>query len=104
MDPKDEFEFYADENNREPAGPPLPNKGNRLSSHVPVRFTPQTIAAVRTLAHREHISVSNWIRRAVSRELDRLAPPQSLGTPGITSTTPESSETFVENEPDVRIA
>jgi hypothetical protein len=105
MDPKDELEFYKDPENLRPDGSPGRRTGPRLTAHVPVRFAPETIAAVRRLAAREHLSVSNWIRRAVSRDLERLAPPRTGSEEGIIKFTPSTDAdppvTFTEiDQPD----
>src|SRR5579859_5636381 len=78
-------EFYANPENREPVGPARRPRHRQLTSHVPVRFDPLTIAAIRMLAWRAGISVSSWIRTAVEREVERQLPvPMTAGwTPGI---------------------
>jgi hypothetical protein len=38
---------------------------------VPVRFDPETLAAIKRRAADDRRSVSSWIRRAVDIELDR---------------------------------
>jgi hypothetical protein len=64
-------EFYADPANLAIAGPGYKRKRPRLSSMVPVRFSPQVIEAAKGLAAAEGMTVSSWIRRAVQRDLDR---------------------------------
>jgi len=81
MNTNEEFLFYEDESNRLPDGHAHRRETARLTTHVPVRFSPEMIDAVRSLAQREQISVSGWIRRAVSRELERLAPPETMVGP-----------------------
>lgn len=47
---------------------------NGLSSHVPVRFSPEMIEAVKRLADEDGLTVSSWIRGLVSTELERRVP------------------------------
>jgi hypothetical protein len=67
MSRKDEYEFYAEFENQTPQGPP--RRRGQLTELVPVRFPPEMLEAVRRRADDEDRSVSNWIRRAVEREL-----------------------------------
>lgn len=71
-----EYEFYDDPANRE-AAPVVGVKRSRpgLSTHVPVRFSPEMVVAVRALADEDGVSVSTWIRNVVSREIQRRRPP-----------------------------
>lgn len=68
LTPDEEFEFYADSENQSPQGPGRRRRG-RLTEIVPVRFEPGRLDEVRRRAEAEDRSVSNWIRRAVEREL-----------------------------------
>lgn len=67
-------EFYKDPEHLAVAGPgqrpPQPLK----SGMIPVRFTPDTIAAVKRVAKQDGLTVSTWIRRLVGRELQRRLP------------------------------
>lgn len=69
-------EFYADPANRRPAGPPRERAGQarRLSTHVPIRFRPQTIELAKVIAERDGMTVSSWIRGVVEREVERRMP------------------------------
>jgi hypothetical protein len=67
MTRQQEYEFYAEPDNQAPLGPP--RRRGRLTEMVPVRFPPEMLEAVRRRAEGEDRSVSNWIRRAVEREL-----------------------------------
>jgi hypothetical protein len=49
-------------------------KSSGLSSHVPVRFSPEAIQAVKRLADEDGLTVSSWIRSLVGRELERRVP------------------------------
>jgi hypothetical protein len=69
-------EFYANPENVEPVGPPRRPHHRQLTSHVPVRFDPVTIASIRMLASREGVSVSSWIRTCVEREVRHQLPLQ----------------------------
>jgi len=63
--------FYEDSAHLRPAGPPVRKVRSRraLESHVPVRFSAETVAMARLLAAEEGITVSSWIRRLVAREI-----------------------------------
>jgi hypothetical protein len=67
-------EFYKDPEHLAVAGPgerpPQPLK----SGLIPVRFTPDTITAVKRVAKQDGVTVSTWIRRLVGRELQRRLP------------------------------
>jgi len=70
MTPEQEHAFYADPENQVPQGPPV-RRGAKLSQPVPVRFPDEVLREVRHRAAADDRSVSNWIRRAVERELAR---------------------------------
>jgi hypothetical protein len=82
--PDDEsmYEYYADPDNRVPAGAVRRRVSKPLSTHVPIRFTPDVIAEVKKLADKDHKSVSSWIRHVVEEEVERRQPriPHSVGT------------------------
>jgi len=68
-------EYYANSENRRPAGPPQRREASRqLSNHVSIRFSPAVIACVRILASRDGVTVGSWIRSAVEREVERRLP------------------------------
>jgi hypothetical protein len=69
-------EFYSRPENRKPAGAPRERTGQarRLTSHVPIRFLPQTIAKAKVIAQRDGMTVSSWIRKVVEREVERRMP------------------------------
>lgn len=72
-------EFYENEQNREPAGPPRKRRGQSrmLDSHVPVRFPSETIEAVKVVAAADGLTVSSWIRHLVTREIARRQVPRT---------------------------
>jgi hypothetical protein len=45
-----------------------------LTSHVPIRFRPQTIEKAKVIAERDGMTVSSWIRGIVEREVERRMP------------------------------
>jgi hypothetical protein len=45
-----------------------------LTSHVPIRFRPQTIDRAKVIAERDGMTVSSWIRTVVEREVERRMP------------------------------
>jgi len=61
--PVDEFETRGPGHKR--TGHP------RLSSHTPVRFDPDTIAAIRRFSDEDGVTVSAWVRHVVGREILR---------------------------------
>ena len=70
MTPDQEHAFYADPANQEPQGPAVRRRA-RLSAPVPVRFPEEVLQQLRDRAAHDDRSVSQWIRRAVERELAR---------------------------------
>jgi hypothetical protein len=65
-DDADAFEYYDEPSHREPAaGEPRRRRARTLARHVPVRFSADTIEAVRPLAQTDGMTISAWIRRAV---------------------------------------
>lgn len=73
LTPAEEREFYAQPENQEPQGPVRRRTQSKLTEMVPVRFSPETIEAVRRRAEADDRSVSSWIRLAVAHELGRQA-------------------------------
>lgn len=67
--------YYADPAHRMSEGPGygLPGRPARLSSHVPVRFDRDTIAAIKQFSDEDGMTVSAWVRRLVKREVERRA-------------------------------
>jgi hypothetical protein len=49
-----------------------------LSGHVPVRFSPSLVLAVKALADFDGVTVSTWIRGLVTREIERRRPPVTM--------------------------
>src|SRR6266508_5919082 len=74
MSDKEAFEYYSDPEHRLPAGPSRRRSKPGMSSHVPIRFLPETIAKVKILAARDRKTVSAWIRDLVEREIERRLP------------------------------
>lgn len=63
MTDEEAADFYADEKNQAVGGRVISRR--KLSASIPVRFPPETVAAVKSLADSEGVSVSEWIRAAV---------------------------------------
>jgi hypothetical protein len=80
-DDKATYEYYADPDNRVPAGPARRRASQPLTTHVPIRFSSEVIADVKRLADEDHKSVSSWIRDVVEDEVERRRPrtPYSVG-------------------------
>jgi hypothetical protein len=75
------YNYYADPDHRTPAGPGVRRKSKPLTTHVPIRFSPETISGVKKLADHDRKTVSSWIRDVVEAEIERRRPriPQSIG-------------------------
>ncbi len=103
-----EAEFYANPENRRPVGPARRRSQKpQLSNHVPIRFAPETIVWIRTLAAREGMAVSSWVRAVVEREVTRRMPAAQTGGGGQVTVSlsgwrlpvETSNPTFVDKEP-----
>jgi hypothetical protein len=64
-------EFYARPENQRLGGGVVSRRA--LASSIPVRFPPDIVEAVRSVADVEGITVSEWIRRAVTGALSARA-------------------------------
>lgn len=75
------YEYYADPEHRAPAGPGRRRATKPLSTHVPIRFSPEVITEVKQLAEKDRKTVSSWIRDVVEAEVERRRPrePRSFG-------------------------
>lgn len=80
MDDREAHEFYKNPEHLRPAGPGRRPKrpAGRLTNMSSVRFAPETIEAVKDVAHDEGITVSTWIRRLVSRAVAAPAEPETM--------------------------
>lgn len=68
----DAYTYYDDPEKIGLAGPGVePTRPARLSSHLPIRFQPEVLAAARRLAAEDGVSISTWIRSLVEREVLR---------------------------------
>jgi hypothetical protein len=61
-------DFYADPTNQRLGGGRVISR-RALASSIPVRFPPEVVDAVKSVADTEGITVSEWIRRAVDSAL-----------------------------------
>ena len=77
---KSDFDIYDDPRNRRPAGPGRPVPATALSTHVPVRFSPETVALVKYLAADDNLTVSAWIRREIEKAITRRIPRPRSGS------------------------
>ena len=69
-------DYYADPDRRAIAGKrPVRRKSQGLSTHVPIRFRPETLTAIRRLAAADGTTVSAWVRHVTEREIRRRVPP-----------------------------
>lgn len=67
-------EFYKDPEHLAVAGPGQRRERPMKSGMIPVRFSPDVIAAVKSFASHDGVTVSTWIRRLVGREVQRRQP------------------------------
>lgn len=72
MTPDQEYEFYAQPDNQQPAGPAR-RRRQSLSDPVPVRLPADVLEQARQAADADDRSLSSWIRRAVEHELRHSA-------------------------------
>jgi len=70
-------EFYKNPEHLAVAGPGEKPQQPMKSGLIPVRFTPDMIAAVKRFAKQDGVTVSTWIRRLVGRELQRRQPSET---------------------------
>jgi hypothetical protein len=62
--------FYDNPENLHTRGPVQRRASHpRLSSHTPVRFDPDTVAAIRQFSDDDGVTVSAWVRHVVAREI-----------------------------------
>jgi hypothetical protein len=75
------YEYYADPDNRVPSGVGRRRASKPLTTHVPIRFSPEVISDVKQLADTDRKTVSSWIRDVVEAEIERRRPryPESVG-------------------------
>jgi predicted transcriptional regulator len=64
-------DYYAKPENQVPAGPGRRRRSPRLTTHVPIRFSPDVIEVVKKLADTDRRTVSSWIRTVVDQEIER---------------------------------
>jgi hypothetical protein len=103
MKESEAHEFYKDPEHLAIAGPGERPRQPMKSGLIPVRFTPDTIAAVKRVATQDGVTVSTWIRRLVGRELQRRQPSEtSPGTeaPAIQLKYPAAIAPQSETHPD----
>lgn len=89
-------EFYADPANRSSAGrKPTRRKAQGLTTHVPIRFRPESIEAIKRLAHEDGMTVSGWVRLLCEREIEARTPswPFTIG-----SETPSANRAYSDIE------
>lgn len=70
----------------QPSGPGRRRTKPVLTTHVPIRFTPEIIVEVKRLADKDRKTVSTWIRNVVEDEIERRGPKPSsysVGQPGL---------------------
>jgi hypothetical protein len=102
------YKFYADPDNRAPAGPARRRAAQPLTTHVPIRFSTEVIAEVKQLADKDSKTVSSWIRDVVVEEVARRRPrvPQSLGlvsAPSMNWTVSSSGDVTGTSEPSTMV-
>jgi hypothetical protein len=63
--------FYADPAHLVPVGPAHKPQRPVKSAHVPVRFDPEMVAAMRRWSDEDGMTVSAWVRKLVRDEISR---------------------------------
>lgn len=72
---EDAYTYYLDPEHRRLQGRPRRRSAEPvLTEHVPVRFRPEVVARVRSLAERDGVTISSWIRQAVEEAVERRMP------------------------------
>jgi hypothetical protein len=75
MNDTEAYDFYADPQHRRLLGSPRRRSTSpQLTEHVPVRFTADAIARVKSLAEQDGMTVSAWIRKQVEEAVDERVP------------------------------
>jgi hypothetical protein len=97
-------DFYQDPAHLVPAGPARRRQRATMSEMVPVRFPQDMIAAVKRFAALDGMTVSNWIRRLVAKEIERRQPPATVTesaqpSPGIQIHDTQSSRSAASTAP-----
>jgi hypothetical protein len=104
MSDKEAFDYYNDPEHQVPAGSARRRSRPGMSSHMPIRFLPETIAKVKILAARDRKTVSAWIRDLVEREIERRLPaPRSEAAywePRLLTPLPRGSVTEAQQAPE----
>ena len=81
MSDAEDHAFYQDPEHLAVAGPGQRRRRSMKTAMTPVRFTPEMISAVKRFASADGITVSNWIRGVVAREIQRRQPPATTSAP-----------------------
>lgn len=75
MTDQDVYSYYDDDENVAVEGPAVaPTRRAKLSSHLPVRFSPTVLASARAFAAEDGLSISAWVRWLVEKEVMRRTP------------------------------
>src|SRR5687767_15043366 len=74
MTERDASDFYNDEANRAPQGPPR-RRSTKLTEVVPVRLSVDTLEEIKRRSDESGQSVSAWIRDVIAEKLDDKAYP-----------------------------
>ncbi len=70
-------EFYSDPEKRSITGKqPVRRSDQGLTTHVPIRFRPDTLSEIKGLAKKDGMTVSGWIRQVCEDEVERRWPDQ----------------------------
>ena len=77
---------------------PIRRRGKVLTNHVPVRFPPEMIVEVKRLAEQEGLTVSTWIRRAVSQAIRKEQTWVVPSWPSVTGSDPAPEVTWKTQE------
>jgi hypothetical protein len=103
MNEAEAYEFYAEPDHLATAGPGQQRRRPMKSGMIPVRFSPDVVAAVKRFASHDGVTVSTWIRRLVTRELQRRQPPATAVAGEVSSVKFSYPPTLTATEPSVDV-
>jgi|SRR5271155_2863084 len=79
LNDKEAPDFYDNPENQVAAGRGRTLPDRPLSTHVPVRFSPETVSLVKYFAAIDGLTLSSWIRREVEKAIQRRMPRPRTG-------------------------
>ncbi len=99
VDDMNVYGYYDDPNEVQVDGPAVAPKGRaKLSSHLPIRFTPAVLDAARKFAAEDGVSVSTWVRVLVEREVLRRTPSTTQAAPAVLMYHPDEAPSRTKSQ------